>query len=86
MDLDLKKIPSKVESRYGVSFPRDVLAVDYGEQGDLYIRFKHVEKPAGEPTDAGLAVFGDEEDGTRPVAVEITDLDGLTQSRSGSKI
>ena len=43
LDLDLKKILSKVESRYGVAFPRGVLAVEgvprheghrgYGEEG-----------------------------------------------------
>ena len=85
LDLDLKKILSKVESRYGVSVPREVLAVDYGERGDLYIRFKHVEKPVGAPTDDGLAVFFYEEEGTRPVAVEIMDLNRLTQGRPGPK-
>lgn len=49
LDLDLKMILSKVESRYGISLPRGVLTVDYGERGDLYIRFKHVEKPVGNP-------------------------------------
>ena len=85
LDLDLKMILSKVESRYGVSLPRGVLAVDYGERGDLYIRFKHVEKPVGEPTDDGLAVLFYEEDGTRPVAVETMDLDRLMQGKQLSK-
>ena len=85
LNLDLKMILSKVESRYGVSVPRRVLAADCGERGDLYIRFKHVEKPVGEPTDDGLAVLFYEEDGTRPVAVEIMDLNRLTQDRPGSK-
>lgn len=59
--------------------PQGVLAADCGERGDLYIRFKHVEKPVGEPTDDGLAVLFYEEDGTRPVAVEIMDLNRLMQ-------
>ena len=85
LDLDLKKILSKVESRHGVAFPREVLAVDYGERGDLSIGFKHVEKPVGEPTDDGLAVFFYEEDGNRPVAVEIMDLDRILQGKPGPK-
>ena len=57
LDLDLRKILSKVEQRYEMKLPRSVLAVDYGEHGDLYVRFRHVEKPIGEPSKDGLAVF-----------------------------
>jgi hypothetical protein len=59
--------------------------VEYGERGDLHIRFKHVEKPVGEPTDDGLAVFFYEEDGTPTEAVEIMDLNRLMKGRPGSK-
>ena len=59
--------------------------MDYGERGDIYIRFKRVEKPVGEPTDDCLAVLFCEEDGTRPVAVETMDLDRLMQGKQLSK-
>ena len=55
LDLDLRKILSRLEKRYKVRLPRNVLAVDYGERGDLFIRFRHVERPVGEPAEDGLA-------------------------------
>ena len=79
LDLDLRKILSRVEQRYGVKLPRSVLAVDYGERNDLYIRFRHVEKPVGEPTKDGLAVFFYEDHGNQVVAVEILGLTQLTR-------
>ncbi len=45
--------------------------MDYGERGDLYIRFKHVEIPVGEPSEDGLVVFFYED--SEVVAVEILD-------------
>ena len=78
LDLDLKKILSKREKRYKIRLPRNVLAVDYGERGDLYIRFRHIERPVGEPTKDGLAVlFYDEESYDQAVAVEVLDLTRL---------
>ena len=79
LDLDLRKILSKIETRYRVKLPRSVQAVDYGERrGDLYIRFRHVEKPVGTPTDDGLAIlFYDNHGNRRAVAVEILDLTAL---------
>ena len=79
LDLDLRKILSKVERKYKVKLPRGVLAVDYGERNDLYIRFRHVEKPVGEPTEDGLLIFfyDDHDDGT--AGVEILDLNRLMQ-------
>ncbi len=74
LDLDLRKILSKLEQRYKVKLPRTVLAVDYGEHNDLYLRFRHVEKPVGEPSKDGLAVFFYEDHGDQAVAVEILDL------------
>lgn len=74
LDLDLKKVLSKLELRYKLKLPRVVLAVDYGERGDLYIRFKHVDRPVGEPAEDGLAILFYEDGSDRPVAVEILDL------------
>ncbi len=77
LDLDLRKILSKVEQRYEMKLPRSVLAVDYGEHGDLYVRFRHVEKPIGEPSKDGLAVFFYGDHGNQLVAVEILELNQL---------
>ena len=79
LDLDLRKILSRVEQRYKVKLPRNVQAVDYGEHSDLYIRFRHVEKPVGEPTKDGLAIFFYNDHNNQPVAVEILDLARLTR-------
>jgi hypothetical protein len=73
----LSKILAKVEAKYGVSLPRKVVAVDFGSKGDLYVRFKHVQKPVGEATDDGLAVFF-YKDGRRPVAIELLDTEPFT--------
>ena len=50
------------------------MALDYGERGDLYIRFKHVKNPQGEPTSDGRVIFFFEKQSRRPVAVEILDV------------
>ena len=49
------------------------MALDYGRKGDLYIRFRHSEKPLGEPEKDGLAIFFYE--GKSIVAVELMDVD-----------
>jgi len=51
--------------------------VDYGEDvGDLYVRFKHAEKPDGEPTaDGRVIVYHDHDDNI--AAVEILDIGKL---------
>ncbi|MEM3531423.1 MAG: hypothetical protein QXD42_06505 [Nitrososphaerales archaeon] len=52
--------------------PRKVIALDYGKRGDLYIRFKYVDKPIGEPTEDGFVIFFyDDKD---IVALEVLDL------------
>lgn len=79
LDLDLRKILSRIEQAYGVRLPKGVLAVDYGERNDLYIRFRHVEKPVGEPTDDGLLIFFYDDHGGGAVGVEILDLSRLLQ-------
>ncbi|MCP8313493.1 MAG: hypothetical protein H3Z53_03860 [archaeon] len=55
--MNIKKILSRIEERYHIKLPRRVIALDYGKRGDLYIRFKYVEKPVGEPTKDGLAIL-----------------------------
>jgi len=57
--------------------PRKVVMVDYGEDvGDLYVRFKHAEKPDGEPTaDGRVIVYHDHDDNI--AAVEILDIGKL---------
>lgn len=71
--MDVKKILSRIEERYSIKLPRKVIALDYGKRGDLYIRFKHVEKPIGEPTKDGIAIFF-YEDSKDIVALEILDV------------
>jgi hypothetical protein len=56
-----------------VRLPRTVLAVDYGERGDLYLRFKHVERPVGEPSKDGLVIFFHKGNDGQIVAIEIMD-------------
>jgi len=63
-----------------VSLPRKVVAVDFGPRGDLYVRFKHVPKPIGEPTKDGLAVFF-YEDGEGPVGLELLDVEPFTREK-----
>ena len=77
LDIDLKKVIKKVENRYKVKLPRKVIAVDYAEDGDLYIRFKHVEKPIGEPSNDSNVIFF-YSNGGGIVALEIRDLKQFT--------
>jgi hypothetical protein len=72
----LKKILAKVEARYGVKLPRKVVAVDFGHRSDLYVRFKHVEKPNGEATKDGLAIFF-YENGDNLVGLELLDVEAF---------
>jgi len=48
--------------------------VDLGSRGDLYVRFKHAQKPVGQATEDGLAVFF-YEDGDGLVALELLDIE-----------
>jgi len=57
-----------------VDLPRRVVAVDLGSRGDLYVRFKHAQKPVGQATEDGLAVFF-YEDGDGLVALELLDIE-----------
>ncbi|MGA3110386.1 MAG: hypothetical protein ABSD99_13220 [Candidatus Bathyarchaeia archaeon] len=73
LDLDLRKILAKVGAKYRIQLPSKVLAVDLNPDGDLYIRFRHVDKPVGEASQDGMAVFfyGD---GEGIVGLELLDL------------
>jgi len=71
--LDVRKILASVEKRYRMKLPKTVVTLDFGSRGDLYVRFEHADKPVGEPTKDGLAIFfygGSEQ----LVALEILDL------------
>ncbi len=56
-----------------MKLPKTVVALDYGSEGDLYVRFEHADKPVGEPAKDGKAIFfyGSKE---QLVALEILDL------------
>jgi hypothetical protein len=69
----LKGILKKIEKRYKVKLPKQVVMVDYGEIDDLYIRFKHVDKPIGEPSEDFKVIFF-YTNGNKIVALEIRDV------------
>ena len=74
LGLDVSAILRKLEKKYHLRLSRKVVALDYGSKGDLYIRFEHVEKPIGEPTEDGLVIFFYREESDEIVAVEIMDV------------
>jgi hypothetical protein len=78
LDLDISGILNNVEKRYHLRLPRKVIALDYGTNGDLYIRFEHVNDPIGEPTEDGLVVLFYKGDSEEVVAAEIMDVIQLT--------
>lgn len=55
-----------------MKLPKKVVMVDYGERDDLYIRFKHVQKPLGQPSHDSRVIFY--YDNAKIVAVEILHL------------
>ena len=63
-----------MEKRYHIRLPKRVVAIDYGEKGDLYIRFRHADEPLGEPAKDGGVIFFYEDGRRSPVAVEILDV------------
>lgn len=65
---------TRVEAKYGVQLPRKVLAIDFNPKGDLYVRFKHVDKPIGEASQDGLVVFF-YENGESIVGLELLDIE-----------
>jgi len=73
LDLDVKEIITKVERKYRIKLPRQVVAIDLGEKGrDLFVRFKPVADPLGEPSKDGRVIFFyDGDGGKKPVGVEI---------------
>ena len=73
----MRKVLEKVEKRYGLKLPRKVVTVDYGDDvGDLFVRFRHVERMEGEPTEDGRVIVHYDERG-RIAAVEITNITTL---------
>ena len=63
-----------------MKLPRRVLAVDFNPKGDLYVRFKHIDKPIGEASKDGLAVFFyEDEDGGAIVGVELLEIEPFTK-------
>lgn len=51
--------------------------MDFDPKGDLYVRFKHVDKPIGEASPDGLVVFF-YEDGDTVVGMELLDVESFT--------
>ncbi len=62
-----------VENKYKVKLPRKVIAVDFAEEGDLYITFRHVRIPVGEPSNDSMVIFF-YADGKGIVGLEIRDV------------
>ena len=70
----MRKVLERVSEKYGLKLPRKVVTVDYGDDvGDLFVRFRHVERMEGEPTGDGRVIVHYDERG-RIAAVEITDI------------
>jgi len=77
LDIDVRRVLEKVEKRYGLKLPRKVVTVDYGcDVGDLFMRFRHVERMEGEPTEDGRVIVHCDERG-RIAAIEITNITTL---------
>jgi len=73
----VRKVLERVEKRYGLKLPRKVVTVDYGgDVGDLFVRFRRVERMEGEPTGDGRVIVHYDVRG-RIAAVEITDITTL---------
>ena len=60
-----------MEKKYKMKLPRKVIATDYDES-ILYIRFKHVSEPIGEPSEDFKVIFF--HDRNKIVALEILDV------------
>ena len=73
----MRKVLERVEKRYGLKLPRKVVTVDYGcDAGDLFVRFRHVERMEGEPREDGRVIVHYDGRG-RIAAVEMTDITTL---------
>jgi uncharacterized protein YuzE len=82
LDLDLKALLDRLESRTGLKLPRRVIEVYLDEKHDLlFIRFKEPQRvEVGEPlaTNTIVTLFTDEESG-EVTAIEILGLSGLLE-------
>jgi hypothetical protein len=77
LDIDVDDVLERVKKKYDLRLPRKVVAVDYGEDvGDLFVRFKIVDRTEGEPTKDGKVVVHYDKKG-RIAAVEVTDLSSI---------
>jgi uncharacterized protein YuzE len=80
LDLDLKALLDRLESKAGLKLPRRVIEVYLDEKRDLlFIRFKEPQRAeVGEPlaTDTIVTLFTDEGSG-EVTAIEIVGLSGL---------
>ena len=73
----MRKVLERVSEKYGLKLPRKVVTVDYGDDvGDLFVRFRHVERMEGEPTGDGRVIVHYDKRGN-VVAVEITNITTL---------
>lgn len=67
-----------MEKKYKIKLPRKVVAIDYDE-GNLYLRFKHIDKPIGEPSEDFKVIFF-YTNGNKIVALEILDVKDFLKS------
>jgi uncharacterized protein YuzE len=73
----VKSVLEKVEAKYGLKLPRQVITIDYGEDvGDLFVRFRHADRTEGGATADGKVIVHYDKRG-RIAALEITDLTAL---------
>jgi len=67
----------KVEAKYRLKLPRQVITIDYGEDvGDLFVRFRQADSTEGDATADGKVIVHYDKKG-RIAAVEITDITAL---------
>jgi uncharacterized protein YuzE len=64
----------KLEKKYGLTLPRKVITIDYGDDvGDLFVRFRHTKSTQGEPTEDGQVILHYDEKGVI-AAIEILNI------------
>jgi len=58
LEIDIKKLISKIEDKYMVNLPKTIKKIYVDEDGEtIYIEFKHSEYKEGEPTKDGEIIF-----------------------------
>lgn len=77
LDIDVKSVLEKVEAKYGLKLPKQVITIDYGEDiGDLFVRFRHADSTEGEATADGRVIVHYDKKG-KIAAIEVTDITAL---------